>query len=171
MGIKLVKAREDKTTLIVEDTDYELTPGLKGLTQNERPRATQYNASDLEEYGNLVRQTEVKSFPNQESSHASSPQNTWKFDNILWDIPEDADDTDSVESDTASIGDTETSDIDIASPDPGSASPASTRRPSSSPFWPPPQSPSPARTRYGKAKKVKERKHTKVMELCIFQKI
>ena len=162
VGSILVETSGDGTTLKVDDTEYELTPGLYALIMQKHPLRAQYNDNDLEEYGNLVRQIEDKSFPNPNVKGDSDPRDTWKYTHILQNISEDADDTDSVESDTASIGDTEPSDTD-ASLDPGLASPASTRRafenvPSSSDF--PQPSPSPVRTRaFGKAKKAKERKH------------
>ena len=146
----------DGTTLTVDDTEYELTPGLAALIWNERPRATQYND----------RQIKVKSFPNQAGCYASRPEDAWKWENVLKKIvvPEesvaeeyvDTGDTGSVESDTATVGNVGES----LESSPDIASPASTHRPLSSSVLPPLSPPSPLHIRaFGKAKKTKERKH------------
>ena len=104
----------------------------------EKPQRAQYNDNDLEEYGNLVRQTNIISFPNEAGAGASDPHDTWKFKNILQYMHEDAGETGRMEFDAATVGDVgESSDI---------ASPASTRKPSSY-ILPPLPPPSPLHTR------------------------
>ena len=111
-------------TLLVDDTEYKLTPGLLVLITNKHSRAGQWNSNDYKEYKPLVAQTKVKSFPNRTGT--ARPHATWKWKHMFRKmvIPgeriaeegesEDTDDTDSVESypDIASIGDIgESSDI------------------------------------------------------------
>ena len=170
MGIKAVQLKGN--TLIVDDTEYKLTPGLHALITLKQPLSTQWNSNDYQAYKKLVAQAKVRSFPNR--TDTARPHATWKWKKLLKTmvipterIPEGSEETDDA-SDTASIGDIESSDI---------ASPASTRKAwdgSSSSGMPPlPPLPSPARTRsrsvppsptytrsYGKkdeAKKTKDR--------------
>ena len=130
---------------------YNLTSGLELIT-NKHPRPEQHNIDDEGVYRSLVAQTRVKSFPNRTAGDL--PHVTWKWKQLLKKMvvsgemigeeSRDTDGTDSVESDTASVGDTESS-TEIASP-------VSTRK-----GWEDVPS-SPARTRpYGKAKNAKDR--------------
>ena len=154
MGNKAVRLDGKGKILTVDDTVYTLTPGLLELITNKHPRPDQYNSNDERVYRSLVAQTRVKSFPNR--TGGARQHATWEWMQLLKKIvmpgeriaeggSEDTDD----ESDTASVGDTESSDI---------TSPDSTLKasdvPSSSDYGIPP----PARTRdYGKAKKTKKR--------------
>ena len=121
-------------TLIVDDTEYKLTPGLFVLITNKHPRAGQWKTNDYKVYKSLVAKTKVKSFPNRAGT--ARPHDIWKWKHMLKKmvIPGeriaeeesvDTDDTDSVDSnpDIASIGDIDrtapgilTSDSDISSP-------------------------------------------------------
>ena len=63
MGNNVVQL--DGKTLIVDDTEYKLTPGLLLLITNKLPLAGQWNSNDYKAYKSLVAQTKVKSFPNR----------------------------------------------------------------------------------------------------------
>ena len=109
MGNKVVQINGNKRALTVDDTEYNLTPGLEMLIVQKHPRAIQYN-NDYRTYKNLVVQTKVKSFPNPVG--AGRPHSTWKYKHMLRKMivsgerivdEEESEDTD--HADTVSIGD------------------------------------------------------------------
>ena len=114
MGNKVVRLNVNGKTLLVDDTEYKLTPRLLVLITNKHPQAGQWKTNDYQVYKWLAAQTKVKSFPNR--TGIGRPHTTWKWKNMLKKmvIPgerirkkgesEDTDDTDIV-SNTASIGD------------------------------------------------------------------
>ena len=57
MGIKAVQL--EGNTLIVDDTEYKLTPGLHALITLKQPQSTQWNSNDYLAYKKLVAQTKV----------------------------------------------------------------------------------------------------------------
>ena len=63
MGSKVVKTSEDGTILSLDDSEYDLTPGLHALITQKIPRPIQYNADDYQR--SLVKQTKVKLSPNR----------------------------------------------------------------------------------------------------------
>ena len=139
MGNKIVEIDENKKILNVDDTGYDLTPGLRALIMQKHSRLSQWPSSDYQAYKSLCAHTKVRLFPN--SAGAARPHATWKYNHLLRKmvvpgekIAEDESE-ESEDTDTASIGDIgESSDSSILSP------------------------PSPAHTRsYGKARKTKYR--------------
>ena len=74
MGNKAV--RLDGKALIVNGTEYNLTPDLLVMITNKHPRAGQWNSNDYKAYKSLVAQTKVKSFPNRAGT--TRPHATWK---------------------------------------------------------------------------------------------
>ena len=116
MGNKVVRLGANGKALLVDNTEYKLTPGLFVLITNKHPRAGQWKTNDYKVYKLLVAQTKVKSFPNRAGT--ARPHATWKLKHmckkmvipggrIAEEESEDTDDIDSVESypDIASIGD------------------------------------------------------------------
>ena len=81
MGNKVVRLDINGKTLLVDDTEYKLTPGLLVLITSKHPRLTQYNSNDYKVYKPLVAQTEVKSFPNM--AGAARPHATWKWKHMF----------------------------------------------------------------------------------------
>ena len=63
MGIKGVQLK--RNNLIVDDTEYKFTPGLRALITLKQPQSTQWNSNDYQAYKNIVAQTRVRSFPNK----------------------------------------------------------------------------------------------------------
>ena len=61
MGNKEVQLDANGKTLIVDDTEYKLTPGFLALIINKHPRAGHWNSNDYKAYKSLAVQTEVKS--------------------------------------------------------------------------------------------------------------
>ena len=59
MGSKAVQL--NGKTLIVDDTEYKLTTGLRALIALKYPRTSQWNSNDYRAYKSLVAQTKVKS--------------------------------------------------------------------------------------------------------------
>ena len=112
MGNKLVQLGIEKNTLTVDNTVYKLTPGLIELITNKHPRPDQYNIDDEGVYRSLVEQTKVKLFPNMTAGDRPHTTRKWKYmlkkmvapGEMLGEESRDIDDTDSVESDTASVG-------------------------------------------------------------------
>ena len=154
MGNKVVPTDENKSTLFVDGTKYKLTPGFAALIWLKRPRPIQWNSSDYKACKEVVAQTTVKSFPNRTGT--ARPHAIWKWKHMLrkMTVPgesiaeEESEDTDDA-PDTASIEDTDSSDI---------TSPASTRKALDEPSSLGMPQPSPLHTRsYGKAKKTKDR--------------
>ena len=105
MGSKVVRLGVNGKTLLLDDTEHKLTPGLLVFIANKHPRDGQWNSNDYKAYKSLVAQTKVKSFPNRAGT--ARPHATWKWKHMLKKmvIPgeriaevesEDTDDTDSV---------------------------------------------------------------------------
>ena len=141
MGNKVVQMDENKTTLTVDDTVYDFTPGLQAFIMQKHPRISQWPSSDYQAYKSLCKQTRVRLFPN--SAGAARPHATGECkhalrkmivpgENIVEKESEESEDTDSAS--TGDIGESLSSDSNMLSP----ASPAHTRS-------------------YGKAKNTKDR--------------
>ena len=65
IGNKVARLGVNGKTLIVDDTEYKLTPGFLVLTTNKHPRAGQWYSNDSNKaYKSLVAQTKVKPFLN-----------------------------------------------------------------------------------------------------------
>ena len=77
MGNKVIRFDVNRKTLIVDDTEYKLTPGLLVLITQKHPRPGQWNCNDYKAYKSLVAQTKVKSFPNGITG-ATRPHASWK---------------------------------------------------------------------------------------------
>ena len=86
MGKKEIHLSENK--IIVDDTEYEGTPGLWSLINDKNPRG--YNENDLDVYIALVRQTDVINHPNNVTER-SRPKTTNKYKNYLKLIAEQVD--------------------------------------------------------------------------------
>ena len=78
MGKKEIHLNENK--IIVDDTEYECTPGLWSLINDKTPR--EYTEKDLDVYVALVRQTDVINHPNNVNER-SRPKTTNKYKNYL----------------------------------------------------------------------------------------
>ena len=76
MGNKVVQLGANGKTLLVDDTEYKLTPGLLLLITNKHQRPDQWNSNDYKTYKSLVAQTKVKSFPNRTGT--ARPHAKWK---------------------------------------------------------------------------------------------
>ena len=74
MGNKIVQIDENKKTLSVDGTEYDLTPSLCALILLKRPRTTQWNSRDYQAYKSLCKQTKVRLFQN--SAGAARPHFT-----------------------------------------------------------------------------------------------
>ena len=48
MENKVVRLGVNANTLLVDDKEYKLTPGLQELITNKHPRPTQYNSNDFD---------------------------------------------------------------------------------------------------------------------------
>ena len=128
MGNKVVHFDASAKTLLVDDTDFKLTPGLLVLITNKHPRPDQWKTNDYKVYKSLVAQMVIPGERIEEEEEEEESENT--------------DDTDSVESyhDIASTGYSDlstvdynslpgilTSDSDLLSPDPSIPSPVQSR--------------------------------------------
>ena len=81
MGNKVVHFGAYAKTLLVDDTEYKLTPGLLVLITNKHPRPDQWKTDDYKGYKSLVVRTKVKSFPNKAGT--ARPHDTWKWKHMI----------------------------------------------------------------------------------------
>ena len=148
MGNKVLQIDENKNTLTVDDTVYDLTPGLYAFIMQKHPGISQWPSRDYQAYKSLCKQTKVRLFPN--SAGVARPHATWKYKHMLRKmivpgekiVEEESEESE--DTDTASIGDL--------------SSTISFRQSSSGPPSHDIPPPSPVHTRsYGKAKKTKDR--------------
>ena len=64
MGNKVVQIDKNKMTLTVDDTVYDLTPGLYAFIMQKHPRISQWPSRDYQAYKSLCKQTKIRLFPN-----------------------------------------------------------------------------------------------------------
>ena len=111
MGNKIVQLQlsENEKTFTVDDTEYDLTPGLRVLIMQKHSGPTQYSINDYREYKSLCAQTKVRSFPNPAGT--ARPHATWKYKHLLRNmvmpgerITEEGESEVTDDTDTASIG-------------------------------------------------------------------
>ena len=81
MGNKIVQVDEDKNTLSVDGTEYDLTPDLPAFIMRKHPQISQWSSSDYRAYKSLSAQTKVRSHPNPEGT--ARPRATWKYKHML----------------------------------------------------------------------------------------
>ena len=74
-----VQCISKKTTLKVDDKEYELTPGL---ILYKKPRPQHYTSDDYPVYKAIVAQTRVRTYPNKRTGSAR-PHSTWKWKHML----------------------------------------------------------------------------------------
>ena len=81
MGISDLKLEraDDRDWLAVGRKKYELTPGFTALLNQIHP--INYTEADLEEYTDLIDQTQTSTQQGPES--VANPHNTWKYKNLL----------------------------------------------------------------------------------------
>ena len=84
MGISDLKQQraDGRDWLALGRKKCELTPGFSALLNQIHP--INYTEPDLEEYTNLIRQTQTRTHPEPES--VANPRNTWKYKNLLKDM-------------------------------------------------------------------------------------
>ena len=80
MWNKVVRIDGNKKTLLVDDTEYKLTPGLLQLITNKHPRPDQWKPNGYQVYKPFVAHTKDKSFPNR--ADIARPHATWKWKNM-----------------------------------------------------------------------------------------
>ena len=89
MRNKVARLDVNRENLIVDDTEYKITPGLDALIMLKHPRP-EWKPNDYKVYKLLVAQTKVKSFPNRRCStthymemevHVQADGYTWRKDN------------------------------------------------------------------------------------------
>ena len=81
MRNKAVRLDTKGKILTVDDTVFNLTPGLLELITNKHSRPDLYNNNDKGVYRSLVAQTRVRSFPNM--TFGARPHATWKWKQLL----------------------------------------------------------------------------------------
>ena len=79
MGDKVIEIPGDD--IVVDDVTYKGTPGLWSLILLNKPK--KYTTKDMEEYKNLVKQTNAMTNPHNQVKGKTNPQNTWKWKHIL----------------------------------------------------------------------------------------
>ena len=71
MGNKIVQVDENKKTLSVDGTEYDLTPGLQAFIMQKHLRISQWPSSDHRAYKSLSAQTKVRSRPLNHALHGN----------------------------------------------------------------------------------------------------